>query len=404
MSGLRERIARWIAPGETRAGWGYSGPLPSFTLGGAGTVPVQPFAAQNLSTVVACVDAIGQGLGSLPARVFLQADDGRTEANAHPVARLVRRPNRYQSWPDWCQWSIAQLLLWGNSLSLVEYDAAGRPTSLSPIEWRRVASVALLPSGRLQFQITGRNGEPVRTYFDDELFHLRDYSDDGILGRSRLSRAPDVLGAAIGLQTYSAAIWANSATPSGILELPPNISPEGVKRLEAFHSQKYQGADNAKRIMYVDKDTKFTPLSISPEDAEVLASRKFSVEEICRLFNVPPPIVQDYSHNTFTNSAQASLWFASNTLAPIARKIEAEFARSVFSDPTGRYHLEIDLSGMVRGDYLTRWQANVAAVGAGILTVDEVREQEGYGPLPAGPAAPGQIDAEPPGEPGDIAE
>lgn len=101
--------------------------------------------------------------------------------------------------------------------------------------------------------------------------------------------------------------------------------------------------------------------------------------EICRLLNVPPPIVQDYTNNTITNAAQANLWCASNTLAPIARKFEAEFSRSVFSDPA--FHVEIDLSGLLRGDYSTRWTASIAAVAAGLLTSDEVRAQEGYGPL-----------------------
>lgn len=103
--------------------------------------------------------------------------------------------------------------------------------------------------------------------------------------------------------------------------------------------------------------------------------------EICRLFNVSPPIVQDCANNTFTNAAQANLWFASNTLAPIARKFEAEFSRSVFTGSA--YHVEIDLSRLLRGDSATRWTANVAAVGAGILTGNEVRAQEGYGPMPA---------------------
>jgi HK97 family phage portal protein len=128
-------------------------------------------------------------------------------------------------------------------------------------------------------------------------------------------------------------------------------------------------------------------MSVSPEDAEVLASRRFTVEELCRLFQVPPPIVQSYEFNTFTNSAQADLWFARHSLQPWARKIEAEFARTVFGDATGTFHLEFDFSAMTRGDYETRWKANIGAVGAGILTKDEVREAEGYPPLAGAPDA-----------------
>jgi HK97 family phage portal protein len=368
---------------------------PSFSLAGGSTGgPVSPMAAENLSTVVACVDAIGQGLGTLPAAVYRTLDDGREEAPGHPVARLIRAPNRYQTWPDFVHWLVAQMLLRGNAIATIEDDGAGRATALRPIPWQNV-SVQLLPSGRLAYDVVayvapwGGSGTP-RRLLDDEVFHLRDRSDDGYVGRSRLSRAPDVLSAAIGLQTYTSSLWDNAATPSGLVTLPRGIKADGLKRLEAFFAARFTGAHNAKRILFVDPDTTFVPMAVSPEDAEVLASRRFTVEELCRLFNVPPPIVQSYEHNTFTNAAQASLWFATNTLRPIARKIEAEFSRSIFTD--AGFHLEIDLSGLMRGDYATRWAANVAAVTAGILTADEVREQEGYGPL----AAASTEDADPP--------
>lgn len=382
---------------ETRATVSYG---PSFALGNTATGPIQPYQAENLSTVTACVNAIADGLAALPARVYRSnGDDGRVELPGHPVSRLIRTPNDYQTWPVFVSWAMAQALLWGNVLAVIEYDGAGRSTALRPVPWQNVR-VQMLPTGRLVYDVIaynvpfGGNGVP-RRFLQGEVFHLKDRSDDGYVGRSRLSRAPAVVAAAIGLQTYSAAIWDNAATPSGMITVPPNVSPAGMRRLQEFTESRIAGAANGKKILWADPTTTFTPISVSPEDAEVLASRRFSVEEICRLFNVPPPIVQDYSNNTFTNSSQANLWFAGSTLAPWARKIEAEFARSVINDPTGATHIEIDLSGLMRGDYATRWAANVAAVQAGILTANEIREQEGFGPLgtdddapePAGPVA-----------------
>lgn len=375
---------------ETRATVSYG---PSFALGNTAVGPIHPHQAENLSTVVAAVNAIADGLGTLPAAVYRSnGDDGRVELPGHPVSRMIRTPNPYQTWPDWIAFTVAEMLLYGNALSVIEYDGAGRPTALRPVPWRN-CRVQMLPTGRLVYDVVayqvpwGGNGTP-RRFLQDEVFHLRDRSDDGYVGRSRLSRAPAVLAAAIGLQTYSAAIWDNAATPSGMVTLPSNISPAGVRRIEEFINGRAAGAANGKRVFFADKETTFVPMSVSPEDAEVLASRRFSTEEICRLMNVPPPILQDFTNSTFTNSAQASLWFASNTLRPIARKIEAEFARSVINDPTGAVHLEIDLSGLLRGDYATRWAANVAAVQAGILTPNEIREQEGFGPLGTDDDAP----------------
>lgn len=386
---------------ETRATVSYG---PSFSLGNTATGPIQPYQAENLAAVAACVSAVADGLATLPVAVYRsQDDDGRVEVPGHPVSRLIRGPNDYQTWVDWLSMTVAEVLLYGNALSVIEYDGAGRPTGLRPVPWRNVR-VQMLPTGRLVYDVVmyqtpwGGTGTP-RRFLQGEVFHLKDRSDDGYVGRSRLSRAPDVLAAAIGLQTYSAAIWENAATPSGLLTFPANISPDGKRRMESFYNDRLIGSANGKRVLFADADTSFQPMSVSPEDAEVLASRRFSTEEICRLFNVPPPLVQDYTNSTFTNSAQASLWFAQNTLRPMARRIEAEFQRSVMNDPTGATHIEIDLSGLMRGDYATRWAANVAAVNAGILTRDEVREQEGFGPLGTaddGPAAtPAATEANP---------
>ena len=360
------------------AGW-------SVSPGGA---RINPIAAENLATVTACVSAISSAIASMPARVYRSADggQGRIEAPNHPVARLIRAPNAHQTWPDFAEWLMAQTLLHGNAVAAIAYDGAGRPTTLTPIPWGYVQP-SVLSSGRLVFDVVkystpfGAVGMPRRLFADECLF-LRDRSDDGWLGRSRISRGAAVLQAASGLQEYSTAIWQNAAMPSVAVEVPASISDEGFKRMDASFTEKYVGAPNAKRVMFLDAGVKVTPVSVSPEDAEVLASRRFSGEEIARLFGVPPPIVGDYTHGTFTNSAQAGLWFAQHTLTPWARKIEAEFARVLFTGSDA--HIEIDLSGLMRGDFAARWQANVAAVAAGILTPNEVREAEGFNPLPDG--------------------
>lgn len=380
MPTLRQRIANLLSPStEQRAAFtpGFASWSPAFSAN------VDPCLAENLSTVTACVNAVASGIASLPAYVYRVQGDGRVEAPQHPVSRLIRQPNAWQTWPDFIEMMMGQVLLFGNAIAVVEHDGSGRPTSLTPIPWQAV-QLTLLPSGQLAYDVIayrspfGGTGTPKR-YLQAEVLHLRDRGDSPYIGRSRISRAPEVIGAASGLQTFSTAIWANAATPSGAIKLKGPLNPSEAKALRANLNENVAGAWNAKKLLILDNAAEFQAISVSPEDAEVLASRKFSVEEICRLFQVPPPLVQDYEHNTFTNSAQASLWFSQFSLAPWIRKIEAAFQRSVFADPN--YQLEIDMSGLTRGDYATRWAANVAAVGAGILSADEVREAEGYGPL-----------------------
>jgi HK97 family phage portal protein len=282
---------------------------------------------------------------------------------------------------------MASTLLHGNGIAAIEFDGAGRPTGLLPVPWQNV-SVMMLPSGRLAYDVVayvspwGGTGQP-RRYLEGEVLHLKDRSDDGILGRSRISRAPEVLGTASALQEWSGSMWRNQGTPSGALKVPGPLNQGQFDRLKAITRANLAGQHNARQIMILDNGAEWQSLSVSPEDAEVLASRRFSVEELCRVFQVPPPIVQDYTHNTFTNSQQAALWFAQFSLTPWVRKIEAEFTRSVFGSSSG-YELEIDLSGLMRGDYAARWAAYAVAVQNNILDVNEIREAEGYNPRPAG--------------------
>lgn len=316
-------LARFFTKHEERANGGVGVepllPFPTFSTGGY----ISPHYAENLSTVMACVSAIGGTLGSLNAYVYQQHQTIRKEAPNHPVSRLIKAPNATQTWPDWIEWVMGQALLHGNALSIVEYDGAGRPTALTPVPWT-MAIMVRLPSGRIAYDIT-LPLQSSRRYFAEDIFHPKDRSDDGLLGRSRISRAPEVLQNALSLQEWNNAMWRNQATPSGAVELEQQITEEHYLQLRKQFDESFTGVQNARKTLILDNNAKWKPLSVSPEDAEVLASRRFSVEELCRLFQVPPPIVQDYTHNTFTNASQASLWFAQITLTPWVKKIEAEF-------------------------------------------------------------------------------
>ncbi len=384
--GILDRI---LGRTETRAAYAGSSIGSAFAPGHtAAGHAVNARVVENLSTVLACVGAVGSAVASLPAYVYRREGRGRTEVADHPVTRLTRAPNPAQTWPDWVEWTLAQALLHGNALSVIDYDGAGRPVALRPIPWPNVQTI-LLNNGTLAFDVVaytapwGGTGTP-RRFLASEVFHLRDRSDDGLLGRSRLSRAPEVLGNALALQEWTGAMWRNAATPSGAIKFPGGLTNEQAVQVRAGLNEKYTGSANARRVLVLPHGGEWQSISISPEDAEVLASRRFSVEELCRVYQVPPPIIQDYTHNTFTNAAQAALWFAQFSLGPWVRKIEAEFSRSVFTDPT--MHLEIDLSGLMRGDYAARWHAHEIAVRNGILDADEVREIEGWNPKTGGRA------------------
>ena len=335
-------------------------------------------AAENLSTVLACTNVVGDSLGSIPAIVYRTDNGSRIEQPMHPLAKLVRcGANEGMTWPDFVSHLAASALLTGNGLAEILRSGNGQLSGLRYIPWGSV-TVSELSSGRLAYDVTYSNGSKKRL-LTGEVIHLRDRTDDGLIGRSRLHRAAKTVEGVTLADTHARTFLANGASPSGVLQSDAMLPEAAFNRIKTQMEQRHAGAENVGKTLILDGALKWHSVQISPEDAELLATRKFGVEEICRIFQVPPPLIQDYSHNTFTNSETAGRWFAMFTLAPWARKIEAEFSRSLFPANSG-LELEIDLSGFLRGDPDTRWKAHKIALDANVLDPDEVRQVEGWNP------------------------
>jgi HK97 family phage portal protein len=343
-----------------------------------------PAAAEALAACSACVDLIASTGASLPVRVLRR--DG-TEDEAHPLAALVRDgPNATQSWSDFVQWLLSQVLLHGNGLAEVVSDERGRLIALKPIPWSGVS--LQMSGGKLVYdvtQLTSVTGlaEPRRRLLAADVLHIRDRSDDGIIGRSRLSRVAPVIAAGLAAQEAAGALFVNGGMPSGTLEVP-DLSDDAYKRLKSQFDQKHTGSGNMWKVLLLQPGMAWKSESATPEDSQLLESRKYSTEEIARIFNVPPPLIQDYSRNTFTNSSAAGRWFAQFSLAPWVRKLEEAFRASVLTEAERATHrVEFDLSGLLRGDDAQRWQNWSIALDKGVLTPEEVRGEEGWVPRAA---------------------
>ncbi|MFQ5564203.1 MAG: phage portal protein, partial [Parvularculaceae bacterium] len=356
--------------------------------------PITPRLAENYATVCAAVGAIAGAIASLPAFVFKKGPNGREEDPDHAVARLIREgPNAAQSWPEFIEWYIAQALLNGNALVEIAAGRDGRVAALEPIPWA-LSTVRLLPSGRLAYDIApppalGGAAGRTRRLLDSEVAHLKDRSDDGLVGRSRLARASPPVRAGLTQDAFGEFLYDNRAAPSGLLSFEHALGVAGRENLQEDIRAAWTGARNAGKVLVLDNGAKFTPFTVTPENLEMLAVRRFSTEEIARLFNVPPPIIGIWDHSTFTNSETAGRWFAQFTLTPWIRKIEEAFRRSVFTAGERATHeLEFDLSAFLRSDPEARWKAHEIAVKNRILTPNEIRQVEGWNRRPELDAAP----------------
>lgn len=355
---------------------------------------VAPHLAENLAAYLAAINVTASAIATFPALVYRARPDGREEVTDHAVADLIREgPNPWQTWPDLIEMLVAETLAFGNGLAEVRADRGGRVVELRPHPWRSVAAL-ILPSGRLVYDVpespAPAHAARLKRLLDGEVIHLRDRSDNGLIGRPRLARCAAPARVALTMQAYTEELYDNSARPSGVLTLNAPLEPGEHDALLAQMNQRWAGPSNAGRIMLLTGgEFKYDTMATSPEDLEMLSARRFSVEEMARIFQVPPPLIQDYSHNTFTNSHAAALWFAQHTLGPWVRKLEAVLKRALFSHEERReFSIEFDMSSLLRGDPAQRWQSHAIAVAKGILTPDEIREVEGWNPRARAEAPP----------------
>ena len=173
-------------------------------------------------------------------------------------------------------------------------------------------------------------------------------------------------------------MFENGCFPSGVIESVSKMGAEQRKDAQAAYSALNRGTSKFGRIMVLDQDMHWKSMSMTPMDSQMIESWKQAAIEVCRIYQVPPPLIQDFSHSSFTNSEQAGRWFAQFCLLPWVKKLEAEFSRSLFAGTP--YSLEFDMSSYDRGNSESRWQGHKIAIEAGVLTTNEVREVEGWSP------------------------
>ena len=367
-----------------------AGECPSWSHFQGGAYPVAPFANPNfyecLSALAGCVNIISTSLASCPAQVYRTEGNIRLEAPDYPLSALIHNgANQYQSWHDFVEMMMRQALLRGNAMAHIVFDGAGQVRELRPYPWDWV-QVEVKPNGKIIYTVTdaqGMYGNPgvTKRLLPEEVLHIKDGQDLPFIGVSRIRRSAAVFKGGLDVQDFASSLYAQGVRPSGALEVPTKLEDDARAKLAGDLQKFFTGAKNTAKAMVLENGMKWSPFTISAEDAEALASRQFTVEEIARLYSVPPPLIGDLRHGTFQNSETAGRWFAMFCLSPWTDKLEAEFRRSVFSEADrSEFELVIDLSGLTRGDHAARWNGHVAAVQNGILTPNEVRELEGWNP------------------------
>ncbi len=349
--------------------------LPNGTASG---VSVSPGNAETISAVFSCVQSIAETIGGLPLMLYRnEANGDRNRAADHPLYRVLHdAPNDRQTALEFREQLTAHVLLWGNGYAQISSDTAGNVTALTPIHPRTV-TVVKLPSGRIRYDVNDPQTGQVRPLLADEVLHLKDRSDDGIMGKSRIQVAREMLGGVLAAQEHGNKTFANGARLSGVLQTPNVMTDEAIARLAASWQQQFAGTGNSGKTAILENGLTYAQLSMSNEDAQWLQSRQFSIEEVCRIFRVPPVLVADLRHANFSNSVEMNRWFVTHTLRRWLTMWEEGCERALLGPMARkRYFIEHNVEGLLRGDSKGRAEFYESGIDSGWLLRSEARRLE----------------------------
>ncbi|HMO48758.1 MAG TPA: phage portal protein [Rubrivivax sp.] len=342
---------------------------------------VTPRSAEGVSAVYACVSAVSETIASLPLILYQRtAADGRERARNHPLYGVLQdMPNGMQTALEFRELMQASVLLRGNAYAEIRRGHDGQVHELLPLHADRV-QVFELDNGRLGYDVTDTAGRR-RRLVQEEVFHLRHRSEDGRIGTSPIAAAREVVELAISEREHGTALFRNGTRTSGVLQFDGYLNDQQLARVRDSWSSKYAGAANAGKTPVLEGGLKYAPLSMTLEDAEWVAARQFSVEEVCRLFRVPPTVVGDLRHGNYSNSVEMARQFVTLTLARHLSMWEQTIARCLLT-AAGRqvYFAEHSVEGLLRGDSLNRAEFYSKGLADGWLFADEVRRLENLPP------------------------
>jgi len=351
--------------------------------------PVNEQTAMQMTAVYSCVRILSETLAGLPLHVYRYNDSGGKEKNLkHPLYKLLHdEPNPEMTSFAFRETLMSHLLLWGNAYAQVIRNARGEVISLYPLMPNKM-TVDRDSSGRL-FYLYQRGSEDAPSLGREnmvylspsDVLHIPGLGFDGLVGYSPIAMAKNAVGLAIATEEYGAKFFANGASPGGVLEHPGTIKdPQKIK--ESWNAV-YQGSGNAHRVAVLEEGMKYQPIGISPEQAQFLETRKFQINEIARIFRVPPHMLADLEKSSFSNIEQQSLEFVKYTLDPWVVRWEQSMCRALLMESEKpNVFIKFNVDGLLRGDYVSRMSGYATARQNGWMSANDIRELENLDRIP----------------------
>ncbi len=331
--------------------------------------------ALTYAAVLACVRVLAESVASLPLITYRRTGNGKERAFDHPLYSLLHdSPNPDMTSMQWRETSMVHCTLWGNAYSEIVPDGAGRVRELWPLQpqWMTPKRV----DDRIVYEYR-EPGKKTITYPAEQILHITGLSMNGLVGLSMIGIMRETIGLGLTLNEYGGRTFKNGTRAGGVLEVPGSMSDAAYDRLKKSFNEEYGGAANAGKTVLLEEGAKFNAITMPNDDAQFLESRKFQINEVARMFRVPPHMIGDLEKATFSNIEHQSLEFVRDTIRPWVVRWEQSVAHKLYLPrERSQYFSEFLLDDLLRGDTLSRYQAYGRAILDGWMNRAQARELE----------------------------
>lgn len=345
--------------------------------------------ALQTTAVYACVRILSETIASLPLHVYRYTEGEKTKDTEHALYTLLHdEPNPDMTSFVFRETLMSHLLIWGNAYSQILRDRSGQVIGLYPLLPDQM-SVHRSEKGKL-FYVYNRYEEDNPNFQEkgsivlsqEEVLHIPGLGFDGLIGYSPIALAKNAVGMTLACEEYGASFFGNGANPGGVLE-HPGILKDPAKVRDSWNAV-YQGTRNAHKVAVLEEGMSYKQIGIPPEEAQFLETRKFQINEIARLFRIPPHMVGDLEKSSFSNIEQQSLEFVKYTLDPWVVRFEQALKKSLLLPEEKKNHfIKFNVDGLLRGDYQSRMNGYAIGRQNGWLSTNDIRKLEELNPIPA---------------------
>ena len=337
--------------------------------------------AMGFTPVFNAVRLLSESISQIPLEVCRRESDGDIiKLKDHPLSRILTlNPNPHQTKVSFLSKIIVDLCLDGNSYVFIERNDAGIPIDLYCLNADHVDMVFK------ENDVFYKNTHDNKVYSNNEVMHFKTVSMNGYVGVSPIDQCRNAIGWGLAVETYGNTFFRNGAKLSGVLSTDRQMSELSIERLKTSFAQQYSNLNDANKTLVLEEGLKFQQVSISNEQAQFLASRDLAIQEISRVYNIPPHMLKDLSKSSFNNIEQQSAEFVRYTIQPYLSILESEMNLKLFKqNEQGEVFVNFDVNGLLRGSPNDRANFYEKMINIGAMTVNEVRERENMNKVDSG--------------------